>query len=455
MATHTLDFERPLLELERQIEELKRVAGEGAVDVAKELQPLEQKLAELRVQIYRSLTPMQRVQVARHPKRPYALDYLRSVFSDFVELHGDRLFRDDPAIVGGWARLDGQTVMAIGHQKGRDTKENLRRNFGMAHPEGYRKALRLMKLAEKFHAPVVTLVDTPGAYPGIGAEERGQAEAIAHNLLEMAGLRTPILTAIIGEGGSGGALGVGLGDRVLMLENAVYSVISPEGCAAILWKDASQRERAAEALKITAQDLLQLGVIDEIVPEPPGGAHADRQPQGRATRGPRRHPSGGASPHGRGARRAGGGGAAPRPRPRDEGVGRRVAVGPPQAHDLLHGGAARGLPGARAGPGESVPRAHRAAPDRRAGRGEAAGRRGSLRSPVLLLELAPGAPAREPVSRQGPAPLAQPLADLRGVRAAAVLSPLRARLLRAGAEAVPQGGQGGAHGSRARARAGR
>src|SRR3989442_1647519 len=278
MATHTLDFERPLLELERQIEELKRVAGEGAVDVAKELQPLEQKLSELRVQIYRNLTPMQRVQVARHPKRPYALDYLRSVFSDFVELHGDRLFRDDPAIVGGWARLDGQTVMAIGHQKGRDTKENLRRNFGMAHPEGYRKALRLMKLAEKFHAPVVTLVDTPGAYPGIGAEERGQAEAIAHNLLEMAGLRTPILTAIIGEGGSGGALGVGLGDRGLMLENAVYSVISPEGCAAILWKDASQRERAAEALKITAQDLLQLGVIDEIVPEPPGGALAEGAP---------------------------------------------------------------------------------------------------------------------------------------------------------------------------------
>jgi acetyl-CoA carboxylase carboxyl transferase subunit alpha len=192
-----------------------------------------------------------------------------------VELHGDRLFRDDPAIVGGWARLDGQPVMVIGHQKGRDTKENLRRNFGMAHPEGYRKALRLMKLAEKFHAPVVTLVDTPGAYPGIGAEERGQAEAIARNLLEMAGLRTPILVVIIGEGGSGGALGLGLGDRVMMLENAVYSVISPEGCAAILWKDASQRERAAEALRITAPDLLELGVIDEIVPEPAGGAHAD------------------------------------------------------------------------------------------------------------------------------------------------------------------------------------
>jgi acetyl-CoA carboxylase carboxyl transferase subunit alpha len=275
MATHTLDFERPLLELERQIEELKRAAGEGAADVAQQLEPLEQKLAELRVRIYKKLTPMQRVQVARHPKRPYTLDYLRTVFSDFVELHGDRLFRDDPAIVGGWARLDGQPVMVIGHQKGRDTKENLRRNFGMAHPEGYRKALRLMKLAEKFHAPVVTLVDTPGAYPGIGAEERGQAEAIARNLLEMAGLRTPILTAIIGEGGSGGALGLGLGDRVMMLENAVYSVISPEGCAAILWKDASQRERAAEALRITAPDLLELGVIDEIVPEPPGGAHAD------------------------------------------------------------------------------------------------------------------------------------------------------------------------------------
>jgi len=197
------------------------------------------------------------------------------VFTDFVELHGDRLFRDDPAIVGGWARLDGMSVMVIGHQKGRDTKENLRRNFGMAHPEGYRKALRLMHLAEQFRAPVITLVDTPGAYPGLGAEERGQAEAIARNLVEMATLRTPILTAVIGEGGSGGALAVGLADRVLMLENSVYSVISPEGCAAILWKDASQRERAAEALKITAEDLLELGVIDEIIAEPPGGAHAD------------------------------------------------------------------------------------------------------------------------------------------------------------------------------------
>jgi acetyl-CoA carboxylase carboxyl transferase subunit alpha len=267
MATHTLDFERPLLELERQIEEMKRAAGDTV--------ELEAKLGALRVEVYKNLTPMQRVQVARHPKRPYPLDYLNTVFTDFVELHGDRLFRDDPAIVGGWARLDGVTVMAIGHQKGRDTKENLRRNFGMAHPEGYRKAMRLMHLAEKFDAPVITLVDTPGAYPGLGAEERGQAEAIARSLIDMASLKTPIITAVIGEGGSGGALAVGLADRVLMFENSVYSVISPEGCAAILWKDATQRERAAEALKITAKDLLELGVIDEIIPEPAGGAHAD------------------------------------------------------------------------------------------------------------------------------------------------------------------------------------
>ncbi len=277
MATYTLDFEKPLLELERQIEDLKRAAGErgGAAEV--EVGPLEQRLADLRAEIYRALTPMQRVQVARHPRRPYTLDYARAVFSDFVELHGDRLFRDDPAMVGGWARLDGVSVMLIGNQKGRDTKENLKRNFGMAHPEGYRKALRLMKLAEKFEAPVVTLVDTPGAYPGLGAEERGQAEAIARNLIEMAALKTPIITAVVGEGGSGGALAVGLADRVLMFENSVYSVISPEGCAAILWKDASQRERAAEALKLTAQNLLELGVIDEILPEPPGGAHADAE----------------------------------------------------------------------------------------------------------------------------------------------------------------------------------
>src|SRR5437763_1194948 len=274
MAIYTLDFEKPLLELEKQIEELKRIAGEKP-DVAKNIRPLEEQLAALRLDIYKNLTPMQRVQVARHPRRPYPLDYVNTVFTDFVELHGDRLYRDDPAIVGGWARLDGTSVMIIGHQKGRDTKENLYRNFGMAHPEGYRKAMRLMRLAAKFAAPVITLVDTPGAYPGLGAEERGQAEAIASSLIEMASLQTPIITAVIGEGGSGGALAVGLADRVLMLENSVYSVISPEGCAAILWKDATQRERAAEALKITAEDLLELGVIDEIIPEPPGGAHAD------------------------------------------------------------------------------------------------------------------------------------------------------------------------------------
>ena len=271
MATYTLDFERPLLEIEKQIEELKRNGGEQGADTG----PLERQLAELRTEIYRTLTPMQRVQVARHPRRPYTLDYLRTIFSDFVELHGDRLFRDDPAIVGGWARLDGASVMVIGHQKGRDTKENLKRNFGMAHPEGYRKALRLMELAAKFHAPVITLVDTPGAYPGLEAEERGQAEAIAHNLVAMAALRAPTIAAVIGEGGSGGALAVGLADRVLMLENSVYSVITPEGCAAILWRDASQRERAAEALKLTAEDLLRLQLIDEVIPEPPGGAHAD------------------------------------------------------------------------------------------------------------------------------------------------------------------------------------
>jgi len=271
MPTYTLDFERPLLEIERQIEELKKLGGDHGDEVA----ALERQLGSLRAEVYKTLTPMQRVQVARHPKRPYTLDYLRTVFTDFVELHGDRLFRDDPALVAGWARLDGQTVMVIGHQKGRDTKENLRRNFGMAHPEGYRKALRLMQTAEKFHAPVITLVDTPGAYPGLGAEERGQAEAIARNLIAMASLRTPIITAVIGEGGSGGALAIGVADRVVMLENSVYSVISPEGCAAILWKDASQKERAAEALKLTATDLLELGVIDEIIPEPPGGAHSD------------------------------------------------------------------------------------------------------------------------------------------------------------------------------------
>ena len=270
-----LDFEKPLVELERQIGHLRRLAKERDLEVDNEIGPLEKKLDDLRREIYEELTPMQRVQVARHPRRPYILDYVDALFTDFIELKGDRLFRDDPAIVGGWARLEGRPVMVIGHQKGRDTKENLRRNFGMPHPEGYRKALRLMDMAARFKAPIITLIDTPGAYPGLGAEERGQAAAIARNLEVMAGLETPILAAVVGEGGSGGALALGLADRVIMLSNAVYSVISPEGCAAILWNDASQKERAAEALKLTASDLLELGLIDEVIPEPPGGAHSD------------------------------------------------------------------------------------------------------------------------------------------------------------------------------------
>jgi acetyl-CoA carboxylase carboxyl transferase subunit alpha len=284
MPIYTLDFERPLLELERQIEELKRVGEERELDVAPELTTLQGKLETLRGQIYEQLTPMQRVTVARHPRRPYTLDYLGSAFTDFIELHGDRLYRDDLAIVGGWARLGGHSVMVIGHQKGRDTRENLKRNFGMPHPEGYRKALRLMRLAARFHAPIVTLIDTPGAYPGIGAEERGQAEALATNILEMAALPTPIVACVIGEGGSGGALALGVADRVLMFEHSIYSVISPEGCAAILWKDATQRGRAAEALKLTAKDLLQLEVIDEVIAEPLGGAHQDPEAAGEALR---------------------------------------------------------------------------------------------------------------------------------------------------------------------------
>lgn len=223
----------------------------------------------------RRLSASDRVQLARHPQRPYTLDYIEHAFTDFVELHGDRTFRDDEAIVGGWARLDGETVMVVGHQKGRDMKQNLRRNFGMPHPEGYRKAMRLMQLAGKFGRPVITLIDTPGAYPGIGAEERGQAEAIAHNLREMARLRVPIIAAVIGEGGSGGALALGIADRVLMFENSIYSVISPEGCAAILWKSTSAKDKAADALKLTADDLDALAVIDELIPEPGGGAQED------------------------------------------------------------------------------------------------------------------------------------------------------------------------------------
>ena len=283
-SVYTLDFEKPLAELEQQIEDLQRLGRDRQIDVDGELAGLQSKLESLRSEIYRNLTPMQRVQLARHPRRPYTLDYLSSIFTDFIELHGDRLYRDDPAIVGGWARLGGTSVMVIGHQKGRDTKENLKRNFGMAHPEGYRKALRMMKLAARFGAPVITLIDTAGAYPGLGAEERGQSEALARNILEMSVLPTPAVAVVIGEGGSGGALALGVADRVLMLENSVYSVITPEGCAAILWKDANQRERAAEALKITANDLLELKVIDEVIAEPVGGAHVDPDAAGEALR---------------------------------------------------------------------------------------------------------------------------------------------------------------------------
>src|SRR5512132_3513205 len=287
MATATLDFEKPILELERQIDELKKLAGGSQLDVAEEIAPLERKLTELREEIYKNLTPLQRVQVARSNKRPLSDDYFRLVFSDFIELHGDRSFREDAAIIGGWARLDSETVMVIGHQRGRDTKENLRRNFGMPHPEGYRKALRLMKLAEKFHVPVLTFIDTMGAWAGIGAEERGQSEAIARNLLEMTLLETPIIATVIGEGGSGGALALGVADRVLMMENAVYSVITVEGCAAILWKDGKSpemREEASAGLRITAQDLLELKVIDGIIPEPLGGAHSNHEVSAAAVR---------------------------------------------------------------------------------------------------------------------------------------------------------------------------
>jgi acetyl-CoA carboxylase carboxyl transferase subunit alpha len=279
-STQTLDFEKPIVELEKQIDELKRLAGERRMSVADEIAPLERKLVELREQIYRNLTPGQRVQVARNPRRPFSSELIDLVFTDFIELHGDRAFRDDPAIIGGWARLDGETIMVMGQQRGRDTKELLKRNFGMPHPEGYRKALRLMKLAEKFHVPVITFIDTMGAWAGIGAEERGQSEAIARNLLEMSQLTVPIIATVIGEGGSGGALALGVADRVLMMENAVYSVISVEGCATILWKDGKSpemREKAASALRITAPDLFELRVIDEIIPEPPGGAHTDHQ----------------------------------------------------------------------------------------------------------------------------------------------------------------------------------
>jgi acetyl-CoA carboxylase carboxyl transferase subunit alpha len=269
-----LDFERPLITLEARIDELRRADRPGS---DAEAERLEERLQRLQRKVFGRLTAWQRVQLARHPRRPYALDIIRLVTEEFVELHGDRLFGDDHAIVGGLARLEGRPIVVVGQQKGRDTEEKLHRNFGMPHPEGYRKALRLMQLAERFRKPILTLIDTPGAYPGVGAEERGQAEAIARNLREMAGLRTPIVAVVTGEGGSGGALALAVADRVLMLEHAIYSVISPEGCAAILWEDATRAKDAAEVLRITAPDLQKLGVIDDIIPEPPGGAHRNWQ----------------------------------------------------------------------------------------------------------------------------------------------------------------------------------
>ncbi|WP_006786323.1 acetyl-CoA carboxylase carboxyltransferase subunit alpha [Thiorhodospira sibirica] len=270
-----LDFEQPIAELEAKVEELRYVGNDAEINIHDEISRLQAKCKTLTESIFAKLTPWQISQIARHPRRPYTLDYLPLLFRDFHELHGDRAFADDPAIVGGMARFAGQPVMVIGHQKGRDTKEKLRRNFGMPRPEGYRKALRLMHLAERFALPVITFIDTPGAYPGVGAEERGQSEAIARNLLEMSRLRTPIICTVVGEGGSGGALAIGVGDRVMMLEYSTYSVISPEGCASILWKSADRAADAAEALGITSARLKELGLIDHIIPEPLGGAHRD------------------------------------------------------------------------------------------------------------------------------------------------------------------------------------
>jgi len=275
MSSIVLDFERPILELERKINELKSLASDGSIDLEEEIKTLEARLEKLKKEVFESLTPWQRVQIARHPKRPYTMDYINMAMMDFVEVHGDRMFSDDKAMVGGLAKIDGEKVLVVGHQKGRDTKENIMRSFGSAHPEGYRKAMRMMELANKFDIPIVTFIDTPGAYPGIGAEERGQANSIAYNLREMMLLKVPIIVVVIGEGGSGGALGIGVGDRVYVMENAYYSVISPEGCAAILWKDRLKAPEAAEVLKLTAKDLLGLGLIDEEIPEPLGGAHRD------------------------------------------------------------------------------------------------------------------------------------------------------------------------------------
>ena len=276
MNPEFLDFEQPIAELQAKIEELRYV-GDAEINLSEEIGKLEEKAASLTRSIFSKLTPRQISQLARHPKRPYTLDLIRYLFTDFKELHGDRAFADDKAIIGGMARFRGQSVLVIGHQKGRDTNENIKRNFGMPRPEGYRKALRLMHMAEKFHLPVITFIDTPGAYPGIGAEERGQSEAIARNLYEMAKLRTPIICTVVGEGGSGGALAIGVGDRVMMLQYATYSVISPEGCASILWKSAEKAADAADAMGITADRLKSLGLIEQIIPEPLGGAHRDME----------------------------------------------------------------------------------------------------------------------------------------------------------------------------------
>jgi acetyl-CoA carboxylase carboxyl transferase subunit alpha len=277
MPPFTLPFEKPVLDLEEKLHELENFSKEQDIDVPHEVERMKEKISSTREQIYGNLTAWQKVQVARHPERPYTLDYIKNMTTDFVEIHGDRIHKDDRAIIGGFAKIDGQKVMIIGSQKGRDTKSNLECNFGCAYPEGYRKALRLMKMADKFNVPVITLIDTPGAFPGLESEERHIAEAIAVNLREMFNLKVPMIVTIIGEGGSGGALGIGVGDRILIMEHAYYSVISPEGCAAILFKDRAFADKSAEALKITAQHLIENKLADEIIPEPRGGAHTDHQ----------------------------------------------------------------------------------------------------------------------------------------------------------------------------------
>lgn len=284
MAVSFLDFEQPIAELEAKIEELGHVTSDSEVNIEEEVARLRAKSRALTKSIFASLTPWQITQLARHQQRPYTLDYISTIFSDFQELHGDRMYADDMAIVGGLARLAGDPVMVIGHQKGRDTKERVRRNYGMPKPEGYRKALRLMKMAERFGLPLITMIDTPGAYPGVGSEERGQSEAIARNLFEMSMLQVPVVSVVIGEGGSGGALAIGVCDRLLMLQFATYSVISPEGCASILWKNTDKKELAAEALNLTADRLLGLGLVDEVLPEPLGGAHRDPTMMGNTLR---------------------------------------------------------------------------------------------------------------------------------------------------------------------------